>query len=163
MVWVLRICVGLLVLAYAAWLAWPVLDLATQGVDPTRIWVLATGSAGAPGAAVAGLWCAIALLYAIAGVLTGAGLTWAPGAYFLAFAGEILFRLSLVDRPAPDLIDIAARTAAGLRQSGLGLDPAPMVLGGLLAMGLLVLALGVWRGRGGAALTRSWTQAPAWS
>jgi hypothetical protein len=155
MVWALRICLGLLVLAYAAWLAWPVADLLAGGVDLAEVWRLAGGGAGIAATADVAVWIAVILLYALSGLSTGAGLYWAPGAYFLAFAGEVL--LSVRD-PGPALIDIAARSAEGLRQAGLIVDPAPLAIAGLLVAGLLIVAVGAWRGQKGV----SWTEGPAW-
>lgn len=160
MVWVFRISLGLAVLAYAAWLAWPVAELVSQGADPGAIW---SAMGGTVRAGAAGAWVAIVLLYAVSGLLTAAGLSWAPGTWFLALWGEILLRLDTSARgPASTLIDIGARTADGLRATGLQLDPAPLSLGGLVSVGLLILIVGVWRGQTGAALTRSWTAANAW-
>jgi hypothetical protein len=161
MVWVFRIGLGVAILAYATWLAWPVVDLLSRGVGAPDVWRLAGGASGIPDAAVAAVWIAVILLYGLSGLLTAAGLPWAPGAWFLAFGGEILLRLDLPG-PSSPLIDIATRAGEGLQQAGLGLDPAPLTLAALLATGLLILALGAWRGWKGAALTRSWAVLPVW-
>lgn len=160
MVWVLRVGLGLVILAYATWLAWPVAELLAGGVDVATVWRLAGGGDG-PGAAMAALWIAVVVLYVVSGALTAAGLSWAPGAWLLAFSGEILLRLDRSTGDAtPSLTDIAARTAEGLRQLGVVLDPAPLSIAGLLATGCLIVGLGAWHGQKGDALTRSWTEAP---
>ncbi|WP_396595050.1 hypothetical protein [Brevundimonas sp. R86498] len=162
MVWVFRISLGLMILAYVAWQAWPVADLLSHGATASDIWALA-GGASIPGAVTAAAWIAVILLYAVSGVLTAAGLSWAPGAWFLAFGGEILLRLDLSPAGAPPpLIDMAGRAAEAFRLAGVGLDPAPLSMAALLGVGLLVVALGAWRGWKGAALTRSWAVLPVW-
>lgn len=161
MVWVFRISLGLMILAYVAWQAWPVADLLSQGTAPSDLWALA-GGASLPGAVTAAAWVAVILLYAVSGVLTAAGLSWAPGAWFLAFGGEILLRLDLSPTGARPLIDMASRAAEAFRLAGVGLDPAPLSMAVLLGVGLLVVAVGAWRGWKGAALTRSWAVLPVW-
>lgn len=161
MVWVFRIGLGVAILAYATWLAWPLVELLSRGVGATEVWRLAGGAAGLGGGAVVAVWMAVILLYGLSGLLTAAGLSWAPGAWFLAFGGEILLRLDLPG-PSSPLIDIASRTAEGLRHAGVALDPAPLTIAALLATGLLIVALGAWRGWKGAALTRSWAVLPVW-
>ncbi|MBX9615553.1 MAG: hypothetical protein K2X25_08155 [Caulobacteraceae bacterium] len=162
MVWVFRIGLGLAVLAYAAWQAWPVVALVSQGVGVSELWGLA-GGGSLIGGGTAVAWVTIVLLYAVSGLFTAGGLSWAPGAYFLAFGGEILLGMAL--SPAgtpPPLIDIAGRTSEALRQAGVGLDPAPLSIAALLATGLVIVALGAWRGWRDAALIRSSAVLPVW-
>lgn len=162
MVWVFRIGLGLAVLAYAAWQAWPVVALVSQGMGVAELWALAGGGSLIGGGAAAA-WLAVILLYAVSGLLTAGGLSWAPGAYFLALGGEILLRLDLfpAGTSAP-LIDTAERASEALRLAGVGLDPAPLSIAALLAAGLVIVALGAWRGWRDAAQTHSWAVLPVW-
>lgn len=163
MIWVLRIFAGFVVLAYAAWLALPVVDTAWQAQSVAQAWTTLGGPSSRQGGVLAGLWIAVVMLYAVSGALTASGIAWAPGIYFLGFAGDILLRLALLgDQAAAPVLDVGVRTAEALRAAGLVLDAAPLSLGVLMAVGLCILALGVWRGQKGAALTRSWTEAPVW-
>lgn len=162
MVWVLRIGLGLVILSYAAWLVWPVADLLAGGVDLASVWRLA-GGGSLLGAAAAALWIAVILFHVLSGLLTAAGQSWAPGAWLLAFSGEILLRLDRSTGAAtPSLTDIAARAAEGLRQFGVTLDPAPLSIAGLLATGCLIVGLGAWPRQKGDGLTPSWTEATHW-
>lgn len=162
MVWVFRISLGLVIVAYATWHAWPAVTLISEGVRVSELWELAGGGSRPGGGAVVA-WLGVVALYAVSGLLAAGGVSWAPGAYFLAFGGEILLRLDLSPAGTPSpLIDIAGRSSEALRQAGVGLDPAPLAIAALLATGLLIVALGAWRGWRDAALTRSWAVLPVW-
>lgn len=163
MVWVWRACLGLLIAAYAGWLIWPLAHpLATGGSVADAALALSTEAAGM-GWSLVGLWLGASVLYLAAAVLTAAGLGAAPGAYFLAFGAEVIQRLLLQSAPRATLSDTPTRIADLLAPLNLAVDPGPLALGALLAVGMLVLMTGVWRGHKGQALTRHWTQPPLYA
>ena len=160
MVWMFRVCLGLLIAAYAGWLVWPLIQPLTAGGSIAGVASVLTTEAGRPGGALPSLWLGAAVLYAMAAGLTAGGIGAAPGAYFLAFAAEVIQRLLLQAAPPSALVDTPARIAAALAPLNLAVDPGPLVLTVLVEIGLLVLMTGVWRGQKGQALTRHWTRPP---
>jgi len=165
MVWVLRACLGLLVFAYAAWLGLPLAQGLTSGVTVIQTWTALVPGSGLGGSALAGLMLGMVVLYALSGLATAAGLSWAPALYFGGYLSEIGLRLAVATerQPVPATLDIATRIEGLLRPLGLMVEATPLMMGALLAVGLCILATGVWRGQKGAALTRVWTQAPVWA
>lgn len=165
MVWGLRICLGALVLAYAAWLGLPLVEAVSAETPVMQVWadLAPTGSPLGPGLAI--LLLATILLYGLGGIATALRLSWAPGLFFLGFLGEIALRLTVAGetQTVPAALDIAARADAALRPFGVLVETTPLSLAALLAVGLCILATGVWRGQKGAALTRVWTQPPVWA
>ena len=160
MVWVFRICLGRLVAAYAGWLVWPLIEPLTTGGSVAGVVGAVSTETGRLGAALPSLWLGSAALYLVSAFLTAGGVGAAPGAYFLAFGGEVIQRLLLQSTTDATLSDTPARVASALAALNLTVDPGPLALGALLAVGLLVLMTGVWRGQKGQALTRHWTQPP---
>lgn len=163
MVWVWRACLGILIAAYAGWLLWPLVQPLTAGGSISGQVGAVTSEAAGLGWTLPALWLASAALYLIAAVLTAGGVGAAPGAYFLAFVGEVIQRLLLQALPEAALVDTPARIAGALRPLNLAVDPGPLALAALLAVGLLVLMTGAWRGQTGQALTRHWTQPPVYA
>lgn len=163
MAWVFRIVLGLLIAAYAGWLIWPLVEPMTTGVSPSDIIRAVNAEAGQLGWALPSLWLGAALLYAIAAVMTAGGLGAAPGAYFLAFGAEVIQRLLLQSAPDATLVDTPSRVASDLAPLNLAVESGPLALAALLAVGLLVLMTGTWRGHKGQALTRHWTQPPVYA
>lgn len=161
MAWVFRIVLSLLIAAYAGWLVWPLVELLRTGVSPSGIVSAVNAEAALLGWALPSLWLSAILLYAIAAVMTAGGLGAAPGAYFLAFGAEVIQRLLLQSASEATLVDTPARIAANL--APLAVDSGPLALAVLLAVGLLVLMTGTWRGHKGQALTRHWTQPPLYA
>lgn len=165
MVWVLRVFLGALVLGYAAWLSLPLAEALAAGSTVPQIWSL-LASTGTPQAiSVATLLPVIIAFFALGGLATVAGLTWAPALYFLGVVGDIALRLAVAHDAAEPAaaLDLAARADAALRPLGVLVETTPLTLAALLAVGLCILATGVWRGQNGAALTRVWTQFPVWA
>lgn len=163
MVWVWRVCLGGLIAAYAGWLLWPLADRLATGGTIADLSAAVYAEAARLGWARVGLWLAAAVLYLASAVLTGAGIGAAPGAYFLAFGAEVIQRLLLQSGPQATLSDTPTRIAALLAPLNLAIDPGPLALAILLAVGMLVLMTGVWRGHKGHALTRHWTQPPLYA
>lgn len=163
MAWVFRIVLSLMIAAYAGWLLWPLIQPLSAGGSPADIIAVVTAEAEQLGGALPLLWLASALLYLIAAVMTAGGLEGAPGAYFLAFGGEVIQRLLLQSAPDAALVDTPARVASGIAPLNLAVDSGPLALGALLAFGLLVVMTGAWRGQKGQALTRDWTQPPLYA
>jgi hypothetical protein len=163
MAWVFRIILGMAIAAYAGWLAWPLIQPLTAGGSPSEVISAVTTEADLLGGVLPSLWLGSALLYLVAAVLTAGGLGAAPGAYFLGFGAEVIQRLLLQSAPDPALVDTPARIAAVLAPLNLAVDSGPLALGALLAVGLLVLMTGTWRGHKGQALTRHWTEPPIYA
>jgi hypothetical protein len=163
MVWVWRACLGVLIAAYAGWLVWPLIQPLTEGSSISGLVRAVTSEAAQLGWTLPAMWLASSALYMIAAVLTAGGVGAAPGAYFLAFMSEVIQRLLLQSVAEAALVDTPARIAAALRPLDLVVDPGPLALAALLAVGLLVLMTGAWRGQSGQALTRHWTQPPVYA
>jgi hypothetical protein len=158
---VVRIVLVLLVIAYAGWLAWPVLspffEAAPLDVAAERARGMAEAGGGIPQAA---LWIGAVVLYLVAAVMLGSGNPRAAVAYFLGFIADAVLRLA-IDRssgPGPASASIQADTRAGggeiaersaeaLAPAGLPVDPTWLILGVLLIVGVLVVVLSRRRGR----------------
>lgn len=163
MVWVWRACLGFVIAAYAGWLVWPLVQPLTAGDHASVAVATLTTESGRLGALLPSLWLASAVLYLISAILTAACIGAAPGAYFLAFAGEVIQRVLLQSAPEATLSDTPARVAAALQPLNLTIEPGPASLAAVFAVGLLVLMTGSWRGLKGHALTRHWTQPPVYA
>jgi len=150
---ILRIILVLAVLAYAGWLAWPVLSPFLSGPTETagpnaRAAVEAVDLSGA------WLWIVAAVLYVVAALMLGAGNPKAAIAYFLGFLADAALRLA-IDRQGsatgsevgPMGADIAARSAEAVAPAGLSVDPTWLVLGVLLLVGVLIVAISRRRAR----------------
>ncbi|AQR60630.1 hypothetical protein BZG35_02430 [Brevundimonas sp. LM2] len=166
MIWVLRVLLAIVIVAYATWLALPLGAALAAGQTVGQVWsgLAATGSTEALMIA-AGLLATI-VLYGAGGLATAAGWSWAPGLFFLGFMGDIVLRLAVAGgavQPGTEALEIGARAEAMLRPLGVTVETTPLTLAILLAVGLAVLATGVWRGQKGAALTRVWTEPPLWA
>lgn len=153
---ILRIILVLAVLAYAGWLAWPVVSPFFEGPPDTASIQAGAVIDGAPSTEV-WLWIAAAVLYVIAAVMLGAGNPKAAIAYFLGFLADAALRLA-IDRHdgGPTTMsadadgmgaDIAARSAEAVAPAGLSVDPTWLVLGVLLIVGIVIVAVTRRRGR----------------
>ncbi len=163
MVWVCRIVLAVLVGAYGGWLVWPLIEPLTTGGSTADVLAAVSNEAARLGWALPSLWLGSALLYLVAAVFTAGGIGAAPGAYFLAFGAEVIQRLLLQSAPEATLVDTPARLASALAPLNLAVDSGPLALGAMLALGLLVLMTGAWRGKKGHALTRHWTEPPVYA
>ncbi|ADK99864.1 hypothetical protein [Brevundimonas subvibrioides] len=160
MVWGLRICLCALVLAYAAWLGWPMVEALSSGQTVAQVREALAPDGSRQAMALAALLLATIALYGLGGLATAAGLTWAPGLFFAGFAGEIGLRLAAEGGVPSPALDLAARAEQALRPFGVLVDTTPLSLATLLVSGLCIMATGVWRGQSGEALTRVWTGLP---
>jgi len=154
-----RTLLVLAVIAYAGWLAWPLLTPFFEGapfdVALERARGMIEAGAGVSGAA---LWVGAVLLYLIAAVMLGAGNPRAAIAYFLGFIADAVLRLA-IDRgrtgPAEASMEaetygggeLAQRSAEAMAPAGLPVDPTWLILGGLLLIGIIILAVSRRRGR----------------
>jgi len=137
-----------------------------SGLTITQTWQALASLTPLGQQALVGLMGVTLVLYAASGLATAAGQTWAPGLFFSGFVGEIGLRLAVASEvfgPAAPGIDIATRVEAALARIGLVVEATPLTLATLLALGLCILATGVWRGQKGSALTRDWTRPPVWA
>jgi hypothetical protein len=135
----LRFILVLVVLAYAGWLAWPIVSPFLEGASPGAASMRAGAEATGGGLPTAVLWIAAALLYLVAALMLGSGNPRAAIAYFLGFIADAALRLALDSGRGGG--DIAARSAeaVGPATSGLGIDPTWLVLTALLVVGGLVV------------------------
>lgn len=163
MVWVWRACLGVLIAAYAGWLLWPLVEPLTSRGDVSVAVSALTAETTQVGAVLPSLWLGSAGLYLVAAVMTAARVGAAPGAYFLAFGGEVIQRVLLQTAPEAMLSDTPARVAAALEPLNLAVETGPASLAALFAVGLMVVMTGAWRGLKGHALTRHWTQPPLYA
>ena len=136
---ILRFLLVLAVIGYVGWLAWPVVgpmlqggvsDVAAGGFDLTSPQTL--------------LWVGAIALYLIAALMLGSGNPRAAVAYFLGFIADAVLRLALDSRgggeAASDAVaerSIEATTMAAPAAGGI--EPTWIVLGVLLAIGVLVV------------------------
>ena len=136
-----RILVALAVLAYAGWLAWPLLSPLIDGATPD-MGAMKTDAEAMTGGDLFGvipgwaLWVAAIALYLVAALMLGAGNARASIAYFLGFIADAVLRLAMDSGGGADS---AARSAAPA--GGLPVDPVWLVLGGLLLLGVLVVVV----------------------
>lgn len=133
----LRLLLAAAVLAYAGWLAWPMLSPWFEGAAPGE----AAARSGAEAAlAAAGntprliVWGAAILLYVLSALLLGAGNPRAVVAYLMAFAADAFLRIAMAD--GGGLTDASART---LDVAPAGIDPQWVILGLLLLGAALVM------------------------
>lgn len=156
---IVRTLLVLAVIAYAGWLAWPVLTPFFEGapfdVALERARGLIEAGSGLSGAA---LWVGAVLLYLIAAVMLGAGNPRAAVAYFLGFLADAVLRLA-IDRAGGDPADasiqsdtygggeLSQRSAEAVAPAGLPVDPTWLILGVLLVIGVLVVIVSQRRGR----------------
>lgn len=134
----LRFILVLVVIAYAGWLAWPIVSPFLEGASPGAASMRAGAEAAGGGLPTAVLWIAAAVLYLVAALMLGSGNPRAAIAYFLGFIADAALRLALDNGGGSD---IAARSAeaVGPATSGLGIDPTWLVLAVLLVVGVLVV------------------------
>ena len=135
----LRFILVLVVIAYAGWLAWPIVSPFLEGASPGAASMRAGAEAAGGGLPTAVLWIAAAVLYLVAALMLGSGNPRAAIAYFLGFIADAALRLALDSGGGGG--DIAARSAeaVGPATSGLGIDPTWLVLAVLLVVGVLVV------------------------
>lgn len=138
---ILRFLLVLAVIGYVGWMAWPVVgpmlqggvsDVAAGGFDLTSPQTL--------------LWVGAIALYLIAALMLGSGNPRAAVAYFLGFIADAVLRLALDSRSggeaASDAVaerSIEATTMAAPAAGGI--EPTWIVLGVLLAIGVLVVVV----------------------
>ncbi|HEV2082246.1 MAG TPA: LPXTG cell wall anchor domain-containing protein [Brevundimonas sp.] len=146
----LRVVLLLAVLAYAGWLAWPVISPLIEGADPGAAITRVGAEMGAGGTLTAVLWIGAILLYLIAAGMLGSGNPRAAAAYFLGFLADAALRLA-IDRGRGGAGEMTTRSAeASIAEGGpaaapgdlgasLGVDPMWLVLGGLVLLGLLIV------------------------
>ena len=151
---ILRVVLVVAVLAYAGWLAWPLVSALLEGPSGAGGF---RADAAIEGAGLSGewfsgawLWIVAAFLYVIAALMLGAGNPKAAIAYFLGFLADAALRLA-IDRSGPEAApmqaDIAARSAEAVAPAGLSVDPTLLVIAALLVVGLLIVAVGRRRSR----------------
>lgn len=146
----LRFVLVLAVVAYAGWLAWPIISPFLEGASPES----ASARAGATvmtdnggGLMQAGLWIGAVVLYLIAALLLGSGNPRAAVAYFLGFIADAVLRLALNGGNPFDMSggsanqnsDIAARSAEAMPMDVGGIDPTWLILGVLAVIGVLIV------------------------
>lgn len=139
----LRFVVVVAVLAYAGWLAWPLVSPLIEGAAPETAL-----RAGAEGGVLFGflpvwtLWVAAIGLYVIAALMLGGGDSRAVVAYLLGFLADAGLRLAL-DRQGGDAAASGpAAITAPEALSSLPVEPLWLLLGGLVLLGVLVMIAG---------------------
>ena len=144
----LRFVVVAVVLAYAAWLAWPwVAPLLGAGAPDGAETLRSAAETGGPLFGVVPWWAVLGAavgLYVIAALMLGSGSPKAAIAYFLGFLADALLRLAIDGRLPPEVTagagDMQASTAAARSApGGLPVDPVWLARGALLLLGLLVV------------------------
>jgi len=163
MAWAVRISLGLLVVAYAAWLGLPLAQALSSGQTIGQVWAGLAPSGSFQETGMAALLLVTIALYSLGGLATEVGFGWAPGLFFFGFVGEIALRLAVFSGtvvPAAPVLGIGAQVEAALATLGrLVGETAPISLAALLAVGLCIVGIGAWRGHQGTALTQVWTPA----
>lgn len=136
----LRIVVALAVLAYAGWLAWPLIAPFLEGSDPGAAIEMSRAEASIE----AGrdmprtlLWGGAIVLYVASAFLLGGGNPRAFVAYLLGFAADAVLRLAMGGGDG-GAADVAMRSAEA---APAGMDPTWFALGALIVGGLLVFWL----------------------
>lgn len=139
---ILRFVLVLAVIGYAGWLAWPFLAPFFEGASPDAAAMRAGAEAQMGGGLpIAALWIGAVGLYLIAAMLLGSGNPKAAIAYFLGFIADAVLRLA-IDRGGAGNNEIAARSAeAAPMAANAGIDPTWLILGVLVAVGLLILVV----------------------
>jgi len=146
---ILRTILVLAVIAYAGWLAWPFLSPFFEGAPPDAASMRSSAVIEGGGPSDSLLWIVAIVFYVIAALMLGAGKPMAAIAYFLGFLADAALRLAIdrhgegydistmsADGMGPD---IAARSAQAVAPAGLSVDPTWLIIGVLLAVGVLVL------------------------
>ncbi len=153
-----RVLLVLAVMGYAGWLAWPFLTPFLEGapfdvaLERSRGMIEAGG-----GVSSAALWLGAVLLYLIAAIMLGAGNPRAAVAYFLGFIADAVLRLA-IDRGGvgsseasiqaePYGGELSQRSAEAIAPAGLSVDPTWLILGVLLAIGVVIVVVSRRRGR----------------
>ncbi|KQW86559.1 hypothetical protein [Brevundimonas sp. Root1279] len=140
----LRLILVLALVAYAGWLAWPLISPLMDGGPES----FAARAVEAPAASEQlfgfvpswALWAAAVGLYLIAALLLGAGNPKAAVAYFLGFLADAALRLALDSSGDAEAARAGpASFAAPDVASSLPIDPVWLVLGGLFLLGVLVM------------------------
>lgn len=139
---ILRFVLVLAVIGYAGWLAWPFLEPLINGGGPDAT-MMRTGAEAGGGIPVAAFWFAAVGLYLIAALMLGSGNPKAAIAYFLGFIADAALRLAIDRSGGSDVAGPTAQMAPGAPEAAAatGLDPTWIVLGVLLAVGLLILVV----------------------
>ena len=143
----LRFVVGVAVLAYAGWLAWPFLSPFIEGAGPETA-TLRAGAEAQGGGELFGflpgwtLWAGAIGLYVISALMLGAGNSKAAVAYFLAFLADAALRLALDGKGGEAARSGPATMSAPEAVSGLPVEPLWLTLGALVVLGLLVALAG---------------------
>lgn len=143
----LRIVVVLAVLAYAGWLAWPLLSPFLEGAGPDVAMSRMGAEAQTAGELfgflpVWALWAGAVGLYLVAALMLGAGNPKAAVAYFLGFMADAALRLAIDQQGGGE---VASRSggpttmAAPEAVSGLAVDPVWLVLAAVFLLGVLVV------------------------
>lgn len=144
----LRGILTLTILAYAGWLAWPLvspfLDPLLGGASPDMAAMrggaeVAIEGPGMPGAV---LWIGAVVLYFVSALMLGAGNPKAAIAYFLGFLADAAVKLALDlnGGGAGDAARSAEMSTFGAKAApAFGPDPVWLALGGLFLVGLLVV------------------------
>ena len=136
---ILRFLLVLAVLAYAGWLAWPVVAPFLEGASPDMAATRAGAEAAVGGVPVAFLWLGAVFLYLVSAIMLGAGNPRAAVAYFLGFIADAVLRLAIERGRAGGAADIQARTADATASVAPGVDPTWLILGALVVVGVLVV------------------------
>ena len=141
---ILRYVLVIAIVAYAGWLAWPLIAPLLGGAEGD----VAARAEAAVAAETGGdmprmlLWYAAIGLYVIAALMLGSGSPKAIVAYLLGFAADAVLRLAM--SAGPVLQDIQGGAGDMMTRSteaagGGGVDPQWIMLGVLVVLGLLVL------------------------
>ena len=150
---ILRLLLLLAVVAYAGWLAWPFVSALMDGAGLDAAVASAQAASGLGDLLTPSLWLAAVALYLIAAALLGSGNPRAAVAYFLGFVADAALRLA-IERGRADggAADASARSmdvsvakggpeaAPADLGAAMGVDPLWLLLGGLVLLGLLILA-----------------------
>ncbi|MDO1559273.1 hypothetical protein Q0812_07520 [Brevundimonas sp. 2R-24] len=134
----LRWLLALVVLAYAAWLVWPLAASLLGGQDMAIERAAVEASDKGANLPLGVVWIAAAALYALSAFLLGNGNPRAFVAYLLGFAADAFLKIALDGRSAAAQADVAMRSTAVAES---GVDPLWLILGGLAVVGVLVFAL----------------------
>lgn len=143
----LRGILVLAILAYAGWLAWPLLSPFLEpligGASPEMASMrggadLVFDGPGLPGAA---LWIGAVVLYFLSALMLGAGDPKAAVAYFLGFLADAAVKLALAGGGGEDAARSADISAFGAEAApyAAGPDPVWLALGALFVVGVLVV------------------------
>lgn len=143
----LRGILVLAILAYAGWLAWPLLSPFLEPLIGGASPEMASMRGGAdmifdgPGLPGAALWIGAVVLYFLSALMLSAGDPKAAVAYFLGFLADAAVKLALADGGGGDAARSADISAFGAEAApyAAGPDPVWLALGALFVVGLLVV------------------------